>query len=159
MRGQKSRVEWVEHKHDINHDSWPLTLVFQAPASSWRAGTWREQRRRGRRFWKTQEMRIWSSGNWICLTPSPSERLLKSSTKVGDQHFNILTHCTQKWSLPYLSFVWDVPFRGETSEYPDKQCRHNDVSLLQDCWRLRNAVRSQSSGWVALDVLSVCLHL
>lgn len=57
-------------------------LVSQGPVSWWRAGTLRGPRRHGQTFWKTQEMKTWSSGNWICPTPSPLKPLLSSSLKV-----------------------------------------------------------------------------
>lgn len=71
-------------------------LFIKELASWWRAGTWRGQKRPGRTFWKTQGMRIWSSGNWICPTPGPSERLQKSSIKVGDRPFCGFMNCTHR---------------------------------------------------------------
>lgn len=50
-----------------------------------------------------------------------------------------------------------VSFRGETSEHPDQQRRHHDVPLLQDGWRVWDAARGQSSGWVILETVALTL--
>ncbi|XP_029004014.1 retinol dehydrogenase 12 isoform X2 [Betta splendens] len=79
----------------------PGTWPEEAHGSSWRAETWRGQRRRGRTSWRTQGMRTWSSGSWTCLTSSPSERLLSSSSKVEEKQVNILINNAGVMMCPY----------------------------------------------------------
>lgn len=68
-------------------------------------------------------------GLWLRLFPLP----LKASTR----------HCC----FSHAKCCFCVSPRGETSEYSDKQCRHHDVSPLQDCRWIWNAAGRQSFGW------------